>query len=159
MIWRKVLGRTSILGGRRFDVVWTDDHPFFLENPFRKVSVLLLITFFKSSYSAKSLVQHINSAPQPAATTFAFSSFCFFFSVTAHRGLGFYYNICTVLQCGLPPLRPHCGEAPRADIRTWDARSTRPPHLFLILPQWCTVYTGSNIVMTLMSQRVTNWRF
>ena len=25
---------------------------------------------------------------------------------------GFYYIIYTVLQCDLPPLRPHCGEAP-----------------------------------------------
>ena len=24
-------------------------------------------------------------------------------------GLSLYYIICTVLQCDLPPLRPHCG--------------------------------------------------
>ena len=32
------------------------------------------------------------------------------------------YFICTVLQCDLPPLRPHCGEA-RAENRTRDGRS------------------------------------
>ena len=36
---------------------------------------------------------------------------------TAHLGLGFYYIICTVLQCDLPPLRPHFGEAPRPGPR------------------------------------------
>ena len=29
--------------------------------------------------------------------------------------IGLYYIIPTVLQCDLPPLRPHCGEAPGRD--------------------------------------------
>ena len=27
--------------------------------------------------------------------------------------IGFYYIIHTVIQCDLPPLRPHCGPGPR----------------------------------------------
>ena len=48
-----------------------------------------------------------------------------------------YYIIHTVLQCDLPPLRPHYGEAPRAEIRTQAGRpmgrdtAPRPPHLLI----------------------------
>ena len=38
-----------------------------------------------------------------------FFSINFFYSPLRPRIL---YFICTVLQCDLPPLRPHCGEAP-----------------------------------------------
>ena len=39
----------------------------------------------------------------------------------AHRGLGFLYIIYAVLQCDLPPLRPHCGEAPDRDLNPGQA--------------------------------------
>ena len=42
---------------------------------------------------------------------------------TAHRSLGFYYIIYTVLQSDLLPLRPHCGKA-RTENRTQDGRSS-----------------------------------
>ena len=49
--------------------------------------------------------------------------------------IGFYYIIYTVLQCDLAPLRPHCGDSPRAEIRTragWPrgggTTRPRPPH-------------------------------
>ena len=53
----------------------------------------------------------------------------------------FYYIIYTVLQCDLPPLRPHCGEAPgrdsnlgRAAHEAWTLDTTpRPPHLLFFV--------------------------
>ena len=55
----------------------------------------------------------------------------FFFFFTAHRGLGFYY----IMQCDLPPLRPHCGEALGRDLnpewfrgRDTDHSTTTPPY-------------------------------
>ena len=56
---------------------------------------------------------------------------------TAHRGLGFfYYIIYTVLQCGLPPLRPHSregGPGPRFEPGTGGSEAgtliSRSPHL------------------------------
>ena len=48
------------------------------------------------------------------------------FTFTAHRGLGILIHyLYSITQCDLPPLRPHCGEAPRAEIRTRDGRSTK----------------------------------
>ena len=59
-----------------------------------------------------------------------------FFIEYSPLGLGFEYFIYTVLQCDLPLLRPHCGEARQAEIWTWDGWSikagtltTWPPHL------------------------------
>ena len=69
MIRRKVFGRTSILGGWWFDVVWTGRSSIFLKHPFRQASVLLFIHFFKSScamYIYVYVVQHgIELNPSP----------------------------------------------------------------------------------------------
>ena len=77
MIWRIFFGRTSILGGWW----WTRWSPIFLEHPF--------CLFFYSSFSSNHPIvlnlyssekwNCMNSVPQTAATTFAFSSVCFFF--------------------------------------------------------------------------------
>ena len=50
MIWRKVFGRTTILGGWWFGVVWTRWSSIFLKHPFLQVPVILVILFFKSSW-------------------------------------------------------------------------------------------------------------
>ena len=69
MIWRKVCGRSSILGGGMF-WSWCEPHTF------HQVSIILLILFFKSFWCkiANAARNWINSVPQAAVTTFAFSS-------------------------------------------------------------------------------------
>ena len=62
IIWKQVFGRTSILVGLWFGLVWNGGSSTFSKHTFHKVAFILLILFFKSS-----------------ATTFAFSSVCFFF--------------------------------------------------------------------------------
>ena len=47
---KQFFGRTSILGGGGFGVVWTRWSSTFLKHPFCQASVLLLILFFKSSW-------------------------------------------------------------------------------------------------------------
>ena len=47
-------------------------------------------------------------------------AFNYYYFFSAHRE--FCYIICTVLQCGLRPLRPQCGKYP-AENRTRDGRS------------------------------------
>ena len=46
--------------------------------------------------------------------------FLFFVFYSPLRFRVFIILFFTVLQCDLPPLRPHCGEA---EIRTWDGQS------------------------------------
>ena len=84
MIWRNVFGKTSILGGWWLGVVGTRWSSIFLKHPFCQASVLLRISilFFKSSWCKICSVwvtNTVHSLPQKAATTFAFSSVCFFF--------------------------------------------------------------------------------
>ena len=49
----------------------------------------------------------------------------------------FYLFFSSLIQCDLPPLRPHCGEAPRPEIRARDGDlaaetlTTRPPQLLV----------------------------
>ena len=53
MIWRKVFGRTSILGWRWFGVVWTKNHPFFRNTHYAKCP------FFNSAISLLNLLRSI----------------------------------------------------------------------------------------------------
>ena len=54
---------------------------------------------------------------------------------------GFFYNIIyTVLQCDLPPLRPHCGEAP-AVLGTASQRE-KPINVLLILSNPDSLHLG-----------------
>ena len=82
MVWRTVFGRKSILGGWWFGVVWTGWSYIFPKHPIRQVSVLLtsnhpfLLIILVLNLEAWNW---INSVPQRAATTFAFSSVKFFF--------------------------------------------------------------------------------
>ena len=64
---------------------------------------------------------------------------------TAQQGLGFKHFIFTVLQCALPPLRPHCGEAScrnsnlrRAIQRQRETLTTTPLHLLTRPPRLLT---------------------
>ena len=61
MIWRQIFGRTSILGGWLFGVVWTEWSLFFQST---QVSVLQFILFFKSSLGIMGC-EAFNSVPQP----------------------------------------------------------------------------------------------
>ena len=65
MIWRNVFGRTSILGGWWFGVVWTRWSFIFLKHPFCQASVLLFIFLIKNHPGAKSVVEWIPSPKQP----------------------------------------------------------------------------------------------
>ena len=51
------------------------------------------------------------TSPGPAAKGQPAECFIFIFLQPTEAWF-FYYIICTVLQCDLPPIRPHCGEAP-----------------------------------------------
>ena len=70
------------------------------------------------------------------------SSFLLFLSSSPPKPIGIilYYSICTVLRCGLPPLRPHCGGRPRrrAEIRT------TPPFMSYLR---CHIHTRKPIVL------------
>ena len=67
-----------------------------------------------------------------------YENFFYFLLFTAHRGLGFLLCYVHSITENLPPLRPHCGEAPpgqdsnpgRAVQR--DTNHYRPPHLLFI---------------------------
>ena len=76
MIWWKVVGRTTTLGGWYFGLVWTCWSAIFSIHPFRQVANILFILFFKSSWCkiASAARNWIYSVAQTEATTFAFSS-------------------------------------------------------------------------------------
>ena len=46
-MWTKVFGKTSILRGLWFDMVWTGWSSIFSKHPFQKVALILFILFFK----------------------------------------------------------------------------------------------------------------
>ena len=50
MIWWKVVGRTTTLGGWYFGLVWTCWSAIFSIHPLRQVANILFILFFKSSW-------------------------------------------------------------------------------------------------------------
>ena len=52
MIWRKVFGRLSNLGGRLFGVAWTRWSSIFLKHPFCQAFILLIILSFKPSWTS-----------------------------------------------------------------------------------------------------------
>ena len=78
----------------------------------------IMKAFFKTTGDLEAKIAKTRIAPTPLnAVTFSGQTQQkntareqFFYSFTA-RGLRFFYIIYTVLQCDLPPLRPHCGEA------------------------------------------------
>ena len=89
--------------------------------------------FWRIAVSAGDCWETCQSSPSaPAPTEYCYLNFFFI----AHQGLGFQYFICTVLQCDLPPLRPHCMDGgpglifePGTGSLEAGTLTTRLPHL------------------------------
>ena len=73
---RTKIVRSILVGWWLFGMVWTGWSSIFAKHPFRQVAVIILILYFKSSWwkIARAARNWINSVPQTAATTVAFSS-------------------------------------------------------------------------------------
>ena len=91
----KGFGRTSILGAWWFSVVWTRRSSIFPKHPFRQVSVLLFIHFFRSAWnwinSSEMLLNHTGThRPALARVAPDWSSkgllFCLIYSKSPLRG-------------------------------------------------------------------------
>ena len=92
------------------------------------------LSFLISTVSSSQCLVYCHLAVFSLSTTYRNKIFLIFFILQPTEAWVLFY-ISTVLKCNLLSLKPHCGEAPRAEIRigTGDLEAgtltTRPQHL------------------------------